>query len=141
LSEDGVVFTRASFNGPKTKLVDFIERMDDAYSAADVVVCRAGATSMAELTALGIPAVLVPYPHATADHQTTNARALERAGGGVVLEDAGLRPMEIVGAVAPLLQDRAAYERMSRASRAFGRPDAAANVARLVLGLLDEGGS
>lgn len=129
---------RASFTGPRTKLVDFIERMDDAYAAADVVVCRAGATSIAELTALGIPAVLVPYPHATADHQTTNARALERAGGAVVVEDAALRPVTLVGAVTPLLHDEDRYAKMARASRTFGRPDAASNVARLVLSLLDE---
>lgn len=128
---------RASFSGPTTKLVDFIERMDDAYSAADVVVCRAGATSIAELTTLGIPSVLVPYPHATADHQTKNAQALELAGAAVAVADSDLRPVTLINAVAPILQDPERYERMASAARAFGRPEAATNVARVVLRLLE----
>lgn len=132
---------RTNFRGPTTKLVDFIERMADAYAAADVVVCRAGATSIAELTALGVPAVLVPYPHATADHQATNAESLQRAGGAVMIRDNDLRPTTLVNAAAPLLQDRKRHARMARSSRTFGRPEAAANVAGLVLGLIDEGRS
>jgi UDP-N-acetylglucosamine--N-acetylmuramyl-(pentapeptide) pyrophosphoryl-undecaprenol N-acetylglucosamine transferase len=119
--------------GPRTELVDFIADMAAAYAAADVVVCRAGATSIAELTALGIPAVLVPYPHATADHQMENARALERTGGAVVIADDELDAASLVAAVAPLLDDDDAYARMARSSRAFGRRDAATNVARLLL--------
>ena len=124
---------------PNVKLVEFIEHMSDAYAAADAVVCRAGATSIAELTVLGIPAVLVPYPHATADHQTANARALERAGGAVVVDDHDLDGRRLADAVRPLLEDPATAARTARASRAFGRPDAAANVARLVLQLIDAG--
>jgi UDP-N-acetylglucosamine--N-acetylmuramyl-(pentapeptide) pyrophosphoryl-undecaprenol N-acetylglucosamine transferase len=128
---------RAGGSGPTVKLVDFIESMALAYAAADVVVCRAGATSIAELTVLGIPAVLVPYPHATADHQTENARALERAGGAVVVEDADLDGASLVAAAAPLLVDPDRRSAVGRASAAFGRPDAATNVARLLLDLLD----
>jgi UDP-N-acetylglucosamine--N-acetylmuramyl-(pentapeptide) pyrophosphoryl-undecaprenol N-acetylglucosamine transferase len=130
---------RHAGSGPQVALVPFIDDMPAAYAAADLVVCRAGATSIAELTALGIPAVLVPYPHATADHQLHNARAVERAGGAVVIDDADLDAEALVAAVAPLLGDADRYAAMARASRAFGRPDAAANVARLVLGLIDEG--
>lgn len=127
---------RAAGSGPRVELVDFIEDMADAYAASDVVVCRAGATSIAELTVLGLPSVLVPYPHATADHQTENARALERTGGATVIEDDQLNGDRLVSAVRPLLDDEARYTDMARASRAFGRRDAATNVARLVLGLL-----
>ena len=128
---------RTDGSGPHVEVVDFIEDMADAYAAADVVVCRAGATSIAELTALGLPAVLVPYPHATADHQTENGRALERTGGAVVVEDDRFDAARLVAAVRPLLDDAARYADMARASRAFGRRDAATNVARLVVGLLD----
>jgi UDP-N-acetylglucosamine--N-acetylmuramyl-(pentapeptide) pyrophosphoryl-undecaprenol N-acetylglucosamine transferase len=128
---------RAAGPGPAIKLVDFIEGMSDAYAAADVVVCRAGATSIAELTALGIPAVLVPYPHATADHQTANAAALERAGGAVVVADEALDGTSLVAAAEPLLRDADRHSAVARASRAFGRPDAGDNVARLILELLD----
>ena len=125
---------------PQVRVTEFIENMVDAYAAADVVVCRAGATSIAELTVLGIPAVLVPYPHATADHQTANARALERAGGAAVVDDHDLDGARLAAAVRPFLEDMSLAAAASRASRAFGRPDAAANVARLVLELLDPGG-
>jgi UDP-N-acetylglucosamine--N-acetylmuramyl-(pentapeptide) pyrophosphoryl-undecaprenol N-acetylglucosamine transferase len=122
--------------GPGVTIVDFIDGMADAYAAADVVLCRAGATSIAELTVLGIPSVLVPYPHATGDHQTQNAEALGRAGGAVVIGDDELDGATLVAAVEPLLTDPDRHARLSRAARAFGRRDAAANVARLVLDLL-----
>jgi UDP-N-acetylglucosamine--N-acetylmuramyl-(pentapeptide) pyrophosphoryl-undecaprenol N-acetylglucosamine transferase len=97
------------------------------------VVCRAGATSIAELTALGRPAVLVPYPHATADHQLHNGRALEAAGGAVVVEDGDLTGESLAAAVRPWLHDEDARLRAAAAARAFGRRDAATNVARLVV--------
>ena len=136
-SARGWEVARTKVAGPHVKLMDFIEVMSDAYAAADVVVCRAGATSIAELTVLGIPAVLVPYPNATADHQTHNARALERAGGAVVIPDDELDGPALVAAAEPLLLDVERHAAVSRASRAFGRPDAARNVARLLLDLLD----
>jgi UDP-N-acetylglucosamine--N-acetylmuramyl-(pentapeptide) pyrophosphoryl-undecaprenol N-acetylglucosamine transferase len=125
-------------DGPTVRTVGFLEDMAAAYAAADVVVCRAGATSIAELTVLGIPSVLVPYPHATADHQRENAAALQRVGGGVVIEDDELDGSSLVAAVAPLLDDPAAAVAMARAARAFGRPDAADAVARLLLDLVPE---
>ncbi|MBW3602711.1 MAG: undecaprenyldiphospho-muramoylpentapeptide beta-N-acetylglucosaminyltransferase [Actinobacteria bacterium] len=113
--------------------VDFVRRMDLAYAVADVVVSRAGASTIAELTVLGLPAVLVPYPHATADHQTANAVALRRAGGATVVPDADLDAGALVAAAQPLLTDEAARGAMAACSRAFGRPDAARRVADAVL--------
>jgi UDP-N-acetylglucosamine--N-acetylmuramyl-(pentapeptide) pyrophosphoryl-undecaprenol N-acetylglucosamine transferase len=127
---------RAAPDGPPARVVDFIDSMADAYAAADVVVCRAGATSIAELTVLGIPSVLVPYPHATGDHQTLNAEALRRAGGAVLVPDDELDGPALVAAVEPLLTDPERHRAAANAARAFGRPDAAANVARLLLELL-----
>lgn len=121
--------------GPLVRCVDFIDDMAAAYAAADVVVCRAGATSIAELTVLGKPAVLVPYPHATADHQRHNASALERAGGAAVILDHDLDARSLAAAVEPLREPEA-HARMAAASRAFGRRDAADNVVRLVLDLV-----
>jgi UDP-N-acetylglucosamine--N-acetylmuramyl-(pentapeptide) pyrophosphoryl-undecaprenol N-acetylglucosamine transferase len=129
---------RSARPGVRVQLCDFIDGMADAYAAADVVVCRAGATSIAELTVLGIPAVLVPYPHATGDHQTANARALEHAGGAIVIDDAELDGASLRAAVEPLLTDPTHHAAVSAASRAFGRPDAATNVARLVLEQLEQ---
>ncbi|MBW3619332.1 MAG: undecaprenyldiphospho-muramoylpentapeptide beta-N-acetylglucosaminyltransferase [Actinobacteria bacterium] len=127
---------RGTGAGPLVRCVDFIDDMAAAYAAADAVVCRAGATSIAELTALGKPAVLVPYPHATADHQLHNGRALEQAGGAVVIEDGDLDAARLVAAVEPWLVDETACTAVASASRAFGRRDAAANVAGLILDLL-----
>ena len=128
-------------DGPPAKLLEFIDDMASAYAAADVVVCRAGATSIAELTVLGIPSVLVPYPHATADHQRENALSLARAGGAVVIDDDELTGAALVEAVGPLLDDEQRYASMARGARAFGRPDAAEGVARIVLELAREGPS
>ena len=125
---------------PLVRCYDYIARMELAYAAADAVVCRAGASSLAELTVLGLPGVLVPYPHATADHQTANARARAEAGGAVVVADAELDAARLVAEAEPTLLDEAYRTSMAAASRAFGRPDAAAEVARLVLSAIGRQG-
>ncbi len=130
---------RAAGPGPTVRMVDFIDDMGDAYAAADVVLCRSGATSIAELTALGIPAVLVPYPHATGDHQRHNAEALERIGAAEVVADDELDASALIERVRPLLTDPDRHAEVAAAARAFGRPDAATNVAQLALGELDRG--
>jgi UDP-N-acetylglucosamine--N-acetylmuramyl-(pentapeptide) pyrophosphoryl-undecaprenol N-acetylglucosamine transferase len=128
---------RTEGEGPRVRLVDFIDDMGDAYAAADVVVCRSGATSIAELTALGLPAVLVPYPHATGEHQRHNAEALERIGAAEVVADDELDGQRLVDKVRPLLTDPDRHAEVAAAARSFGRPDAATNVAQLVLGELE----
>ena len=100
-----------------------------ALLAADLTVARAGG-SIFEVAAYGLPAVLVPYPHASADHQTTNARWMERAGAAIVVPDPELTPERPRAAVEHVLDHR---EAMARAARALGRPDAAQAVAREVL--------
>lgn len=124
---------RAGTEAPRVRCVDFIEDMGAAYAAADIVVCRAGATSIAELTALGRPSVLVPYPHATRDHQMHNARALAQAGGAQVIDDGELTGRRLVDAVEPWIADADARATAARAARVWGRRDAATQVARLVL--------
>lgn len=125
---------------PHVAVVDFIDRMDLAYAAADVVVCRAGATSIAELTVLGRPAVLVPYPHATGDHQTHNARALERAGGAVVVPDDALDGARLAGVVQPWLDAAEVRRGVAAAARDFGRPDAAVTLASVILEVAGDAG-
>ncbi len=119
--------------GPRVVCIDFIDDMGAAYAAADIVVCRAGATSIAELTALGLPSLLVPYPHATRDHQMHNARALAQVGGAQAIEDQELTARSLVDAVEPWIADADARAESARAARVFGRRDAARQVARLVL--------
>lgn len=118
---------------PRVRIVGFLERMELAYAIADLVVARAGATTCAELSVCGVPAVLVPYPHATAHHQDANAAALERVGAATVLPDRELSPDRLAGVVRALLADPDRLSAMARAMRAWSRPDATDALAREVL--------
>jgi len=102
------------------------DHFGDALAAADVAVSRAGGTVW-ELAAAGVPSVLVPYPHATADHQTLNAKHFERGGGAVVVPDAEVE--RVPGLVGELLADRGRLAVMRGAMLALARPDAADDVA------------
>jgi UDP-N-acetylglucosamine--N-acetylmuramyl-(pentapeptide) pyrophosphoryl-undecaprenol N-acetylglucosamine transferase len=117
--------------GGRWRVLDYISDMGSALAASDLVVARAGATSIAEITALGLPAVLVPYPYATDDHQTTNARAMVEHGAGVLVADAELDDERFGDIVAELISDRERRATMAAASRALGRPDAADRVATI----------
>ena len=103
-----------------------------ALAAADLAVARAGG-SVFELAQYGLPAVLGPYPHATADHQTGNARWMAHGGAAVVVADAELTPHRLATAVDAILLDPHRLAAMSAASARLARPDAAADVARAVL--------
>jgi UDP-N-acetylglucosamine--N-acetylmuramyl-(pentapeptide) pyrophosphoryl-undecaprenol N-acetylglucosamine transferase len=116
----------------------FIERMDYAYSISDLVVCRAGATTIAELTRLGKPSVLVPYPHAAANHQVENAQALLETGAAVIVYDHEIRE-KLLGTITDLLNsDR--LGQMSEKSRLLGKPEAAAVIAEHVIQLAENYG-
>jgi len=118
----------------KVAVLPFLDRMELAYAIADVVVSRAGATSIAETTACGLPALLIPYPYATANHQEANARALERAGVAEVILDGALSATALSDQLGRIIDDPARLERMAAASAAWGRPDAASVLAELVIG-------
>jgi UDP-N-acetylglucosamine--N-acetylmuramyl-(pentapeptide) pyrophosphoryl-undecaprenol N-acetylglucosamine transferase len=121
-----------SAHHPSYRAVEYEERMADLLVAADLVACRAGATSIAELTVVGRPAVLVPFPDAPGDHQTVNAMEMVRAGAAVCIPDAELNPQRLAGAVESLVGDPDRLDAMGRAARSLGRPDAAEAVATLV---------
>lgn len=114
------------------QLIEFEDDMPSVYAAADLVVCRAGASSVAELAVAGVPSVLVPLPWATGDHQNANARALVDAGAAVLVPDADFDADRLVAEVGSLLDDPSRRERMAAAANEFGRPDAAAAVVDLV---------
>ncbi len=117
--------------GGRWRVLDYLDDMGSALAACDLVVARAGATSIAEITALGLPSVLVPYPYATDDHQTKNAASLVAHGAALVIADGDLDGQQFGDVVVGLLGDAEARATMSAASRALGRPDAAARVADL----------
>lgn len=112
--------------------VPFEERMDLVYSASDLVVCRAGAMTVAELAVAGVPSVLVPLPGAPGDHQTANARVLEKVGGAVLLPDAECGAESLSAELDRLLDDPGRLESMGHAAGSLGRPDAAAAGAEVV---------
>ena len=123
-------------NHPRLRLLEYIDRMDRAYAAADLVVCRAGALTCSELMVTGTPAVLVPSPNVVADHQTKNARSMERTGAAQLLPEAELTE-RFVDVVHDLLRDADARAQMAEAGRNMARPEAAETIARDVLTLAD----
>lgn len=123
--------TRNNYAEAKVEAVvePFIGDMAAAYGWADLVVCRAGALTIAELSAAGVASILVPFPHAVDDHQTRNAEEMERASASLLLqeEDAGV---DVVGTfVGNLLQDRQKLLAMAQAARSLAKPKATANIA------------
>jgi UDP-N-acetylglucosamine--N-acetylmuramyl-(pentapeptide) pyrophosphoryl-undecaprenol N-acetylglucosamine transferase len=118
------------------RLLDFIDRMGPLYAATDLLVCRAGATTLAEATARGIPMVLIPWEAASNAEQRHNAAPLAAAGAAVMLGDADLETGALERTVAELSEDRARLEKMAQHSRAFGRPDAAKAAVRELLSLI-----
>jgi UDP-N-acetylglucosamine--N-acetylmuramyl-(pentapeptide) pyrophosphoryl-undecaprenol N-acetylglucosamine transferase len=112
--------------------VPYIEQIGAAYACADLVVSRCGANALAEITANGLPAILVPYPFAADDHQTHNASALVAGGAAVLISDAQLTGERLASAMTELLDTPGRLEAMAASARKQGRPDAADRVAALI---------
>lgn len=110
------------------EVLPFIEKMDEAYASADLVLCRAGATTVAELTAFGKAAILVPYPYAIYDHQRWNAQALRDHGAAEMILDQELNGDLLSGRVRAYVSDRQRIAAMAAAARTMGRPEAAARI-------------
>jgi len=111
----------------------YLDNMGEAYSTADLLVCRSGATTVAEITSIGLPVILVPYPYATDNHQEKNGRHLEKTGAAKVILDKNLDGKSLYEAVDPLILDEEELAKMAAASKTFGRPDAADALAKLVI--------
>jgi undecaprenyldiphospho-muramoylpentapeptide beta-N-acetylglucosaminyltransferase len=114
------------------ELVGYEDHMERLYARTSVAVCRAGAITVAELAAAGVPAVLVPLPGAPGDHQTRNAEALVDGGAAIVVSDADCAAVRLDTELRGLLADAARLEAMAAAAHGLGRPDAAARLAALV---------
>jgi UDP-N-acetylglucosamine--N-acetylmuramyl-(pentapeptide) pyrophosphoryl-undecaprenol N-acetylglucosamine transferase len=118
----------------RVHVLPYLERMELALAAVDLAVSRAGSSHLAELAVCGVPAILVPYPHATENHQEANARELERAGAAEVALESDLSAERLADLVVALVDDRERRRAMSAAARAWARPDAAERLAALVEG-------
>jgi UDP-N-acetylglucosamine--N-acetylmuramyl-(pentapeptide) pyrophosphoryl-undecaprenol N-acetylglucosamine transferase len=127
----------ARLDSPRVRVRPYLSPIAEAYAATDLALGRAGAMTTAELCAWGIPMVLVPLPTAAADHQTANARALERAGAALVLPQAQLTAERLDATIRRLSGDEEALRALAVGASARGRPDAAQTIARRILTLLD----
>jgi UDP-N-acetylglucosamine--N-acetylmuramyl-(pentapeptide) pyrophosphoryl-undecaprenol N-acetylglucosamine transferase len=115
--------------GLEARVETFLYEMDREMKCADLVVCRAGATTLSELAAAGRPAVLVPLPTAADDHQRKNAQVIARAGGAEVIDERDLTGERLATVITQLATDRPRRHAMATAMRAFARPDAASQIA------------
>jgi UDP-N-acetylglucosamine--N-acetylmuramyl-(pentapeptide) pyrophosphoryl-undecaprenol N-acetylglucosamine transferase len=113
-------------------LIAYEPDLGDVLAASDLILGRSGG-SVFEFTAAGRPAVLVPYPYATADHQRTNAQGMERAGAATILDDGELDPAALLAEVGGILGDEARLDAMSAAARGLAKPRAARDIADQVL--------
>jgi UDP-N-acetylglucosamine--N-acetylmuramyl-(pentapeptide) pyrophosphoryl-undecaprenol N-acetylglucosamine transferase len=117
--------------GNAAEVFKFIDDMPGAFARADLVVCRSGASTVAEITAAGKPAVFVPFPRAADDHQRVNAEALARHGAAVVVEESKLEGLWLAETIAALLQDSRRLQKMSHAARELAHPNAAHDIAAM----------
>lgn len=122
-------YARAGITGEVYKFIDDMPRM---FARADLLLCRSGASTVAEITAAGKPAIFVPFPRAADDHQNVNARALERANAAIVIEESKLDPAYLVDTVSVLINDPDRLKRMSTAARSLAHPQAVEEIAAMV---------
>jgi UDP-N-acetylglucosamine:LPS N-acetylglucosamine transferase len=122
LPEGGLVYTRVAYS----------DEIGDLLAAADLGLTRAGGSTVAELAIVGLPAILVPLPIATRDHQRANAAGLVEAGGAILVIDDQLTSERLIAELMPLIENPAVLATMAAAARGEGHPDAAARVADLV---------
>lgn len=126
-------YREMGFNGTVTA---FIHQMPEAYAVADIVIARAGATTLAELTAIGKPAILVPYPYAAGDHQKMNAQKLSDLGAAKMLPDRELTGELLARNIRELYADKGARAEMLKVSKSLGKPEAVQRVVDVVMSLL-----
>jgi UDP-N-acetylglucosamine--N-acetylmuramyl-(pentapeptide) pyrophosphoryl-undecaprenol N-acetylglucosamine transferase len=117
--------------GESAEVFKFIEDMPAAFAKADLVVCRSGASTVAEIAAAGKPAVFVPFPRAADDHQRVNAEALAKHGAAVVVEESKLEGVWLAETIAALLQDTERLQKMGHAARRLSHPNAAREIAAM----------
>ncbi|WP_368644962.1 undecaprenyldiphospho-muramoylpentapeptide beta-N-acetylglucosaminyltransferase [Alkalibacterium putridalgicola] len=118
------------------KIVPYINELPEVFASVSLVVSRSGATTLAELTALGIPSVLIPSPNVTEDHQTKNAQSLVDKGAALMLEESDLNGEKLIEKIDLLMADKLKREEMSRAAKGLGKPNASDLIIDTILKLL-----
>ncbi len=122
----------------RCKVFDYVDNIGIAYAASDIIVSRAGAATIAEITAIGLPSILIPYPYALGGHQMANASILAENGAALVIEDKELTPERLAEAILNLIDNPDELNQMSQRSLELGRPDAANDVASYILDLVKQ---
>lgn len=122
----------------RVKIVPYVEKMNDAYACADLIVCRAGASSLAELALVAKPTVLVPYPYAAGDHQVHNSRMMADAGAALMVQEGERWEIKLQSALEKILDDEKLQKSMPDAWQEIARPNAAAEIAGEILALANE---
>src|SRR5947209_2986528 len=117
--------------GASAEVSAFIDNMPQAFARADLLVCRSGASTVAEITAAGKPAIFIPFPRAADDHQRRNAEAIAQAGAAVLIPESELTPHKLAETVIELLSDKVRLQQMSEKARSLGHKDAASQVAQM----------
>jgi UDP-N-acetylglucosamine--N-acetylmuramyl-(pentapeptide) pyrophosphoryl-undecaprenol N-acetylglucosamine transferase len=115
----------------QAEVMPFIEDMAAAYAWADLIVCRAGALTIAEVAAAGVASILIPFPHAVDDHQTANAHYLADNGAAVLVQQRDLDPYKLAQLLQALLADKAQLLQMAQRARHLAKPQATAQVAAI----------
>ncbi|MFQ6067057.1 MAG: undecaprenyldiphospho-muramoylpentapeptide beta-N-acetylglucosaminyltransferase [bacterium] len=122
----------------KSVVLSYLPQMEYAYAASDLVICRSGATTLAELMARGLPAILIPYPYATGGHQWKNAQVLQAMKAAYLILEEDLTPEKLKVTILRLITNKSLLEGMAEKSRALGKPEATREVAKLTLSLVNE---
>jgi UDP-N-acetylglucosamine--N-acetylmuramyl-(pentapeptide) pyrophosphoryl-undecaprenol N-acetylglucosamine transferase len=122
--------------GVAAEVKSFIDDMPRAFDAADLIVCRSGASTVAEITAAGKPAIFIPFPRAADDHQMKNAEAIAKAGGAVLMKESEMTAERLAATIAELFADRATLSEMASKAKAMSHRDAAGRVAEIAVGLI-----
>jgi UDP-N-acetylglucosamine--N-acetylmuramyl-(pentapeptide) pyrophosphoryl-undecaprenol N-acetylglucosamine transferase len=130
--DHGEVLAAYRESGISSEVHSFIDDMPGMFARADLIVCRSGASTVGEITAAGKAAIFVPFPRAADDHQNVNARALERAGAAVVVEESALDAAYLVDTIAVLIGDAPRLKAMSVAARSLAHPNAVEEIADMV---------
>lgn len=137
--QDDYELVKSEYTKRETKITSLVqpyfENIPQIYALADLMVCRTGAMTIAEITAYGLPAILIPYPHSTADHQRINAQAMASKGAAIIINDAELTGEILAQKLIDLLFNEPRLGQMAAASKSLGRPNAAEEIAQAILKL------
>ena len=121
----------------KSLILSYLNQMEYAYNASDLIICRSGATTISEITALGLPAILIPYSYATEEHQLKNAKVLQKKGAAFIITEEELNGEELKENILKLINDKNLLKEMRKRSKTLGKPEATEKVVKIIYNLAE----